>query len=210
MVKNNSTLRLIVKAMISDPWLALHEARYKTNIPYLMKDSVKYGTFSTLDKGEMNTRGNELCRIVNTAVEMAMSVRKDAKKYPTTKIKEVAQYLHDMCEDNNFLYATMPSETMEGLGDVEIDMMGMKDFSDANNSNLENAMTNAMRRDGQDVRWARMEISYPLLERSLPSKLMGKSKKYSDMGVAPRAMHRDLTDKKVFTSKSKEKQVQFL
>jgi len=25
------------------------------------------------------------------------------------------------------------------------------------------------------------------------------------MGVAPRAMHRDLTDKKVFTSKSKRK-----
>ena len=205
MVKNNSPLRLIVQAMISDPWLSLQEARYKSNIPYLMKDAVQSNAFSTLDKVEMNRRGIELCRIVATAVEMAMSVRKDAKKYPTSRIKEVAQYLHDMCEDSNFLYATMPSETMEGLGDVEIDMMGMKDFSDANNSNLENAMTNAMRRDGQDVRWARMEISYPLLEKSLPNKLMGKSKKYSDMGVSPRAMHRDLTDKKVFTSKSKRK-----
>ena len=205
MVKNNSPLRLIVQAMISDPWLSLQEARYKSNIPYLMKDAVQSNAFSTLDKVEMNRRGIELCRIVATAVEMAMSVRKDAKKYPTSRIKEVAQYLHDMCEDSNFLYATMPSETMEGLGDVEIDMMGMDDFSSANNSNLQDAMTSAMRRDGEDVRWARMEISYPLLEKSLPNKLMGKSKKYSDMGVSPRAMHRDLTDKKVFTSKSKRK-----
>jgi len=205
MVTNNVALKRIVNAMISDPWLALHEARYKTNVPYLLKGSIPSSSFSMLDKGEMDKRGKELCRIVTTAVNMTMSVRKDAKKYPTARIKEVAQYLHDMCEDNNFLYASMPSETMSGLQDVEIDMMGMKDFSDTNNENLEHAMTNAMRRSGEDVRWARMEISYPLLEKSLPNKLLGKSKKYSDMGVSPRAMHRDLTDKKVFTSKSKRK-----
>tara|TARA_Y100001938_G_scaffold145111_2_gene221093 strand:- start:65 stop:1528 length:1464 start_codon:yes stop_codon:yes gene_type:complete len=205
MVKNNVTLKFIVKAMINDPWLALHESRYKTNIPYLLSYNVESSTFSNLDKGEMKSRGKELCRIVATAVEMTMSVRKDAKKFPTARLKEVAQYLHDMCEDNNLLYHSMPSEAMEGIGDIEIDLMGMKDFSDENNTNLESAINNAMRRDGTDVRWAKMEISYPLLEKSLPNKLLGKSKKYSDMGVAPRAMHRDLTDKKVFTSKSKRK-----
>jgi len=50
-----------------------------------------------------------------------------------------------------------------------------------------------------------MHIKYPPLVQSLGTKVLGKSKKNSDVGINPRNMHRRLTDNKVFTVKSKRK-----
>lgn len=207
MYRNEKSPRSIAKAIINDPYLCIRGTR--SSIVYSFGDmfSDTSSAYYTADNSQLKSRIQKITYTVRTAYDMAMSVRKDAKAFPNRKIKDIAQYLSDELEDFN-LYAPLVSDTFDEIGNVELDLQGM-DFDDEINDKVSEAISYSYRHadssNEEDIRWAKMEMVYPPLVQSLGTRVLGKSKKNSDIGVNPKNMHRRLTDNKVFQVKAKRK-----
>tara|TARA_R100001086_G_scaffold3764_1_gene2562 strand:+ start:1703 stop:3196 length:1494 start_codon:yes stop_codon:yes gene_type:complete len=206
MYSNQKSVRSMAEHMIKDPYI-LHRTIRGNSVArefnyYFKGDS----SFADSNNADLMSRMVRICQIVRQAYKMTMSVRKDAKAFPNKRLKEVAQYLYEELEHNNELYQPFLSERLADLGEIELDLQGM-DFDTEINEQVGEMLARSTKYAGtnQDVRWANMHIKYPPLVQSLGTKVLGKSKKNSDVGINPRNMHRRLTDNKVFTVKSKRK-----
>tara|TARA_R100001082_G_scaffold383_1_gene305 strand:+ start:2333 stop:3808 length:1476 start_codon:yes stop_codon:yes gene_type:complete len=148
----------------------------------------------------------DIIAVVSSAWYQIHGTRADAKVVTNKKLKQVAQYLYDELENHKFDF-TLPSEKYEQLNqDSWIDDKGvLAESTEHINRSIANTIKDSYERDDAISKWGNMEIkNYPFLEQ-LPIKIRGRSKKYSDRGVSPRAMHRHTTDRKVFTAPAKRK-----
>lgn len=206
MYNSQRPVKDIVKTIILDPYLC-HRAQRPYSLIHAFGGVHSSGsTFDAANNADVRKRVDRLLSIVRVAYSMTMSVRKDSKSFPNKRLKEVAQYLYEELEHNNDLYAPLISDAFDGLGEIELDLQGM-DFDQEINDKVADAISMSADRSNisDDVRWAKMDIKYPPLVQSLGTKLLGKSKKNSDIGVNPKNMHRRLTDNKVFVTKAKRK-----
>ena len=145
--------------------------------------------------------------------------RKDAFIVPKQRIIGVAEVLRSKLSDNFDL--VMPSVKFEKMmkeytGDDVIDIVDehgvLTQSTDYLNmkmmENLERVEADQLRSTNEKLifsGWGKMKIQKVPFKQSLPIKVMGRSRTFSDRGVHPRSMNRWATDKKVFTRRVKQR-----
>ena len=212
---NMVTMKTFVTAYISDfNTVALQNdySTYDTStyVRHNLKKSYAHMTPSMSEIAEATDVGalvSEFMFVTNVckqAYRMTMATRKDSNQVSNKKIKEVAQFLYDELQKYRAPYH-YPSEDLKDITDITLnDDDGMLEDS---NERLERKIKDVLTTEDhvKTSKWGNMKLNYPELTERLPVKITGKRKKYSDMGVAPRAMHRHTTDGKVFSASTKRK-----
>ena len=168
-------------------------------------ENIKGYEVSEQDSQPLWTIIRRMSQIMDVSYKMIMSTRKDSNAVSNKKIKEVAQYLYDECEKlaSEFTSQSLPSIALAQMGDILLDTQGVVDDEELNEMAKTVKSEIMSSTDGEDSFWGKMKVIEHKLTKSLPNKLLGKSKRKKDIGVKPNAMHRYTTDKKIFTDKAK-------
>jgi hypothetical protein len=223
--RNGGSKYELARQIITNPYLLfgnIYRHTIKQNIKAILMAETMFPDEMLVDKDAEYSYSKllEVHRVVWSAWRNIKRTRKDASIVPKKRIIEIAERLRDDLQGDFDL--VMPSIRVKKLmsetfGD-EIDIQDDYGVLNKSTEYLNNRMKQSIMHDDDNGRvtnhedvevvfsgWGKMKIQKPPLKQSLPIKVIGRSRTFSDAGVNPRSMNRWATDKKIFTRRVKQR-----